>query len=328
MNILFAVQGTGNGHISRARAVLPHLKNYGNVEVLISGTQADVGLPQTDYQKKGISYVFGKNGGIDYWESVKIAHPIAFTRDVASFPIKKYDLIINDFEPITAMAAKLKGKKTVALSHQSAFLSPLTPRPTYIKDRMAEIVLKYYAPCTSAYAFHFEKYDSFINTPLIRDEIRAVEPSNTGHYTVYLPAYSDEVLIKELSQLPDVPFQIFSKHSKTAYKVKNISIEPIHNQKFNESLSACEGLLTGAGFEAPAEAMFLGKKVLVIPMQGQYEQHCNAVGAIKLGAAFAIKIDENFNKILTHWVYHTVAQQVHFPDETAEIIARLVKNES
>ena len=33
MKILFAIQGTGNGHLSRARDVYPELLKYGQVDV-------------------------------------------------------------------------------------------------------------------------------------------------------------------------------------------------------------------------------------------------------------------------------------------------------
>lgn len=46
MKILYAIQGTGNGHISRAREIVPLLQQYGTVDLLISGTQADVKLVQ------------------------------------------------------------------------------------------------------------------------------------------------------------------------------------------------------------------------------------------------------------------------------------------
>ncbi len=42
-------------------------------------------------------------------------------------------------------------------------------------------------------------------------------------------------------------------------------------------------MLCGAGFETPAEALFLGKKLMVIPMKGQYEQHINAASLKELG---------------------------------------------
>ena len=67
MRILFAIQGTGNGHISRAREIVPLLQEHGQVDLLISGTQADVALDQPlAYRFHGFSFVFGKRGSVDY----------------------------------------------------------------------------------------------------------------------------------------------------------------------------------------------------------------------------------------------------------------------
>ena len=72
MKILFAIQGTGNGHISRAKEILPHLQKYGDVDVLISGTQADVFLEQPiAYLLHGFSFIFGQKGGVDIWKTIK-----------------------------------------------------------------------------------------------------------------------------------------------------------------------------------------------------------------------------------------------------------------
>ena len=40
MRILYGIQGTGNGHISRALEVLPYLKKKASVDILISGRQS------------------------------------------------------------------------------------------------------------------------------------------------------------------------------------------------------------------------------------------------------------------------------------------------
>jgi predicted glycosyltransferase len=42
MKVLYAIQGTGNGHIGRAREIVPILMKYADVDVLLSGTQADI----------------------------------------------------------------------------------------------------------------------------------------------------------------------------------------------------------------------------------------------------------------------------------------------
>ena len=256
MKILLAVQGTGNGHISRAREILPYLERYGTVDVAISGTQADVELNQVPkFRFHGFSFIFGKYGGVDRWQTYKTMDFRQLIKDINAFPIDSYDLIINDFEPVVAWACKVKKKQCIALSHQSSFLSKKTPRP---KDRWnwAELILSQYAPASEAIGFHFEAYDSFINTPVIRAEIRNLEPANKGHYTVYLPAFDDRVLIPSLSQVPDVQWEVFSKHSKTEFRDKNVWVRPINNTMYSTSVASCEGLLTGGGFEGPAEALY------------------------------------------------------------------------
>jgi len=61
MKILYAIQGTGNGHISRAKDVIPILKQKGEVDILISGNQAEVKLPyKIDYKLHGPVGILGK----------------------------------------------------------------------------------------------------------------------------------------------------------------------------------------------------------------------------------------------------------------------------
>jgi UDP:flavonoid glycosyltransferase YjiC (YdhE family) len=45
MKILYAVQGTGNGHLSRAMDIVPLLRKKAEVDVLVSGIQGDLKLP-------------------------------------------------------------------------------------------------------------------------------------------------------------------------------------------------------------------------------------------------------------------------------------------
>ena len=63
MKILYAIQGTGNGHVSRAMDIVPLLKKKVDTDVLISGIQSDIPLPfPVQYRYKGLSFIFGKNG--------------------------------------------------------------------------------------------------------------------------------------------------------------------------------------------------------------------------------------------------------------------------
>ena len=327
MKILYAIQGTGNGHISRAREIVPLLQQYGELDLLVSGTEAEVSLAQPlKYRFHGISFVFGTQGGVDKWGTYKLLDLPRFWRDMHSLPLKEYDLIINDFEPVSAWACKLKKIPSVSLSHQCSFVSKKTPRPK--KWNYGEWILKYYSPTTHHVGFHFERYADFIHTPVIRSEIRDLQTSNNGHYTVYLPAYDDKKLAQYLALAPDVEWQVFSKREKTGYQVDNVKVFPVNNEAFNTSLASCEGLLTGGGFEGPAEAMFLQKKVMMIPMQGQYEQQCNALAASRMGVPVLQAIDDSFAAKVKKWIKEENKVWVDFPDHTAQIVDDMVKRYS
>jgi len=324
MKILFAIQGTGNGHISRAREIVPLLQQYGEVDLLVSGTEAEVSLSQPlKYKFHGFSFVFGTHGGVDNWATFKLMNLPRLLLDIRSLSLKQYDLIINDFEPVSAWACKLQKIPSVSLSHQCSFISPNTPRPA--KRSWAEWLFKYYSPTTNHIGFHFERYDDFIHTPVIRSEIRNLKTSNLGHYTVYLPAYDDKLLTKLLNKTGKVQWQIFSKRQKTAWQQGNVQIFPVNNEAFNISLASCAGLLTGGGFEGPAEALFLQKKVLMIPMKGQYEQQCNALAASKLGVPVINEIDDQFVYHINNWISSDNKITVDFPDETAQIVDNMMK---
>src|SRR5690606_34142365 len=144
------------------------------------------------------------------------------------------------------------------------------------RDLIGAAVVRYYAPTRFPYGFHFQAYDSNIFTPVIRRQVRNQQITDIGHYSVYLPAFNDALLIRFLSRFPDIQWEVFSKHNHRAAATENIKIFPVNNERFIESMASSHGVLCGAGFETPAEALYLKKKVLAIPMTNQYEQHLNA----------------------------------------------------
>lgn len=326
MKLLYAIQGTGNGHVTRSLDVVPTLKEFAEVDVLISGIQSDISLPfPVKYKLTGLGFIFGQKGGVDIGATVQNAKPLNFIKEINELPVHKYDLVINDFEPVSAWACKNNGIPCIGLSHQAAVLSEGAPLPNH-SDVMGEVILRNYAPTNLAYGFHFKAYNTKVFTPVIRQQIRDLKPSNKGHYTVYLPAYSDETIVSILSQIKEVNWQVFSKHNKAPIVVGNVNIVPVNNVAFTQSLESCAGILCGAGFEAPAEAMFLGKKVLVIPMANQYEQHCNAAGAAQLGAKVIAALQQESVTEIRDWVNNGAYISVNFPNQTKEICGLLLHN--
>ncbi|HEU4470683.1 MAG TPA: glycosyltransferase family protein [Flavisolibacter sp.] len=324
MKILYAIQGTGNGHITCAREVLPILKKRAEVDILVSGTQVDVGLPyEIKYKLHGMSFIFGKKGGIDYLETYKKSRIKQLFKEIRSLPVEEYDLVFSDFEPVSAWACYLKNKACIGFSHQAAVVNKRSPRPEK-SDLIGKAVLKHYAPVSHRYGFHYIPYDKDIFTPIIRSEIRERKPLNNGHYTVYLPAYSDKKIVNLLSCFPGTRWEVFSKHSKDTYEQGAVSIRPVDHEAFIDSLVSAEGVICNAGFQTPAEALYLKKKLIVIPMKGQYEQQCNAAALKMLGVPVLKNIKPKQYARVREWLEGDAHTAMDFPDETEYILDEII----
>jgi len=323
MKILYAIQGTGNGHLARATEIVPLLKSMAETDVLVSGTQADLKvLFKIDYQFSGLSFIIGKNGGVDLWKTIQKIPVLKFFKSILSLPVEEYDLVISDFEPVSAWACRLRNKKCIGLSHQNAVLHPSAPKPEFT-DWVGKLILKHYAPASYKYGFNFKPFSPDIFPPVIRHDIRNAESTFKPHYAVYLPAYSDQQIQDVLSSIPDAEWQVFSKHSISEYTVGNIHFRPVSLDEFTKSFLSCTGLVCTAGFEGPAEAIFMGKKLCVIPMKNQYEQYCNAAFLKSIG----IKVLDNFTNSgpeLNDWIQNSKARQIRFPDLTQEILENIL----
>lgn len=330
LKILYAVQGTGNGHVARAREIIPILQKYGNVDVVLSGDQSEVNLPvEPKYRSKGLTFIYNSKGGISYLKTLLKNNIFKILSEIWKFPVNDYDLVINDFESITSWACKLKGKPCFGMGHQASFQSKKCLKPKS-SDIIGAFILRWYAPCSDYLGFHFDRYDKFIYTPVIRSEIREMLPSNDGHYTVYLPAFGNQEIERVLGKVKGVEWHIFSKHTAQITKKGNLTFFPISSQGFVNSFSKCEGVFTSAGFETPAEALFMGKKVMVVPIKGQYEQFCNAAGMQRMGIPVLDTLNVNSVQAIQQWTDKGEPITVDYPDETefliySHIIAPYVK---
>ena len=319
MKVLYAIQGTGNGHLSRAEDIVPYLRKRCQVDILVSGTQSQLAPSfSIDYQLRGMSFMSSKKGKVDIIKTAVNTNVFKFFKEISQFPAKKYDLIISDFEPISAWSAKYHGVKSVELSHQAAVSHPNSPKPIE-KHRIGNFILGNYCPSPHKYGFHFESYASSIFTPVIRENIRKLESENRGHYTVYLPAYHDDFIVQTLMNF-QVEWHVFSKYATCRYRVNNVWVNPIDADNFTDSLRTSEGVLCGAGFELPAEALFLNKKLMVIPMMGQYEQLCNAESLKKIGVLVLDKLCLLHRRTISLWLMQSNQIVVNYPNRTEQII--------
>ncbi|EJL76086.1 glycosyltransferase family protein [Chryseobacterium populi] len=316
MKILYAFQGTGNGHMARAQEIIPLLKKHVEVDTLISGHQSQLKADfDINFQHKGISLLYNKTGGLSYLKTFTENKFIHAIKTINELELSQYDLIINDYEPLTGWASKLKKLPMIELSHQASMSFKETPKPEK-KDFLGELILKYYVPSERKIGFHFENYHPQIKKPVIRRKIRNLNPDKKGYYLVYLPSFSDENIIKTLKQIP-VQWKIFSKYSKIQFREENVEVFPIDETQYLTYFESCDGILCNAGFETPAEALFMDKKLFVIPIHNQYEQECNACALDKMGIpnSKVLKTEE-----ISEWVASDHHLRVNYPDDIEEIL--------
>ena len=326
MKILYAVQATGNGHISRAMELLPYLRVYGQVDVFLSGanSQLKADLP-IRYRSRGLTLFYNNGGGLDYSTIIRNLNPLRVWKEVRELPVEKYDVVINDFECITSLACALKKVPSVNFGHQASFQSALTPRPAQ-KDPVGEIILKYFARASNYLGLHFEKYDDFIFTPVIKKEILQARPVEKKHITVYLSSYSDQSVLRYFNELQDCSFQVFSKEVKQPVTCGNTVLLPVSNRGFTESMINSRAVITGAGFETPAEALHLQKKLMVIPIRGQYEQLCNGAALERLGVKLLHTIDESFKASFYEWIESNTQSTLRYENVAPALVNDLLEN--
>jgi uncharacterized protein (TIGR00661 family) len=297
------------------------------LDICVSGTLGDIQLDHpVKYKLKGISFRYNKNGSIDYVGTLNQLRLKRFRKELAIVPVKEYDLVINDFEPVTAWACKMQNVKCIGLSHQSAVVNANSPKPKK-QNFIAGLILKYFAPTTKSYGFHFQKYDKQIFTPVIRKSIRSSMPTNEGHYTVYLPSFSAKKLVKRLYKYKHIQWEIFSKEIDAPIQIHNCLLMPIHGETFAKSLLSCKGVICGAGFETPAEVMYLGKKLMVVPIKGQYEQACNAAALEGMGIPVIKGLKkEKYRNIIRQWLETDNIVQMNYDDDTAIVLQTIIHN--
>jgi len=325
MKIFYAVQATGNGHISRAMEVIPYLENYGEVDVFLSGSNSTLELMMPiKYRSKGLSLFYTCNGGLNYSRIIGQLSLPRIRKEINELPVHKYDLVLNDFDCITSLACSRRNVHSINFGHQASFLSGKTPRPQKI-SRAGEWVLKNYARATQYLGLHFQSYDDFILSPIIKKKVLTADPQDLGHITVYLPSYCLPELLTYFGELKDLRFEIFTWEVNAPERHGNITFLPVSASGFTESLINCHAIICGAGFETPAEALYLGKKMMVMPVKGQYEQRCNAAALERLGVKCFYQLDGNFGKTFTDWMNNSKAKAMQYEYSTGEIISFLMQ---
>lgn len=300
MKILYALPATGNGHISRAIELFPVLQKYGEVDFLVSGCNAQLSVPfPVKYKSKGISLFYSANGALNYYKFLQNIHISKLFTEMRELPVNNYDCVISDFEPLSAWACKINKKFCLQWGHQASFVYEETPRPKKI-NVAAEFIMQRYAPGNHHLGLHFEHYHENILTPVIKSSVYWANPAEKNHITVYLQQYRLKRIVETLRKIKHVDIHIFHPEVAHNFHQDNLFFFSINKDLFSESFQNCKLIITGGGFETPAEALYMRKRMICIPIKHHYEQLCN-VAALKEKGAISIKtFDDNIISIIHH----------------------------
>ncbi len=269
MKILYGVQGTGNGHISRARAIAQALKKHSNVDVqfLLSGRE-DSGYFDMDafgdYQTRtGLTFLT-ESGKVNYMKTGLKSAPVTLVKDIRSLDTREFDLVISDFEPVTAWAAKQQKTPSISISHQCAFSGNV---PVEGESLISRAVMRYFAPTEKKLGLHWYHFGETNILPPIIDLDRETVPASQDFYVVYLPFENLDDILSLLTRYAQ-KFKVFHPSVKEERDVENVSLFRPSRDGFHYALTQCAGVMSNGGFELPSEALFLGKNSWSNPLPG------------------------------------------------------------
>jgi uncharacterized protein (TIGR00661 family) len=323
MKILYGVQTTGNGHISRSREVVRELKNLGHeVQVLLSGRKAAMQSELSDfepYQKfKGLTFA-SQRGKLQYLKTAFSLNFFEFYRDIASFNGTQIDVVITDFEPISARIAKRKSVPAIGVGHQYAFIHKI---PMSGANPMARYIIKRFAPVNYPVGLHWHHFNQPILPPIVPHKMDPGHQVVDNKILVYLPFEQLADILLLLKPFLHHEFFVYHRVAR-AEDTGNIHLRPYSRDGFLNDLIECNGVISNAGFELASEAMCLGKKILVKPLAGQMEQMSNALAmaSLKLG----LTMDELNNDKVAEFLEQPAGTPIKFSN-VARLVAEWVES--
>ncbi|MDN4502171.1 glycosyltransferase family protein [Alteromonadaceae bacterium BrNp21-10] len=318
MKILYGIQGTGNGHITRARVMANAFAKRDDIEVdyFFSGRPADKYFDMqsfADYQcRQGMSFVT-QNGAISNWQTFRQVKIGQLWRDIRQLDLSGYDLVINDFEPISAWAARRQKIPSISISHQAAFMHAV---PKQGENYFNQLILKYFAPTDINLGVHWHHFGYDILPPFIQNQ--QIEGIQSNSFLVYLPFENLQSIKDLLEPLSECEFICFHPDIAEDFDESNIHWRKPATAGFHQVLRGCTGVIANGGFELSSECLTLGKKLLIKPLMGQFEQLSNALTLTQLG--LCQRMDVMNTDELDQWISKPGNQRVRFPEDANLLI--------
>jgi len=316
LRCLFVVQGEGRGHLTQAMALRRLLCEAGHqVAGVVVGKSRGQAVPAFFRESfeapvthvESPSFVSdGQDRSVRPWATLlrEAGRTPTFWRSLEGLDdaIERHepDVVVNFFEPLMGIyaASRRPSVPIVAVAHQYMFLHPAYQFPS--GRRLQRWGARAFARLTawgasrrlalSLYPVPDQSQRSVsVLPPLLRPEVfRQPQGRTDPFFLVYIlnSGYATEVT-QWHERHPNVRLHCFWDRPDAApveHYDDTLTFHQLDDEKFLSLMARCQGLVTTAGFESIAEAMYLGTPVQAIPVAGHYEQLCNAVDAVRAGA--------------------------------------------
>jgi len=293
-NILYGVNGEGSGHSTRAKEVLRHLVRQGHSVHVASFDRGMQNLRDefevTEIYGLRLSYV---NNRVRYEQTIAnnlLATPKAVKSNHRLLWLAeewKIDLVITDFEPMTCHVGHRKHLPIIAIDNQHCITNAEVSYPKqYRRDAAAtKMVAKLMTPRADAYLVisffpaKVKKKDTFLFSPLLREEVLSAKSTQGDSVLVYVTSPSPK--LAEMLQAVRCAFVAygFGKEGVSG----NVTFKKPTLDGFLADLVGCKAVIANSGFSLISEALHLGKPYLAIPVAHQFEQIFNAYYLDKVG---------------------------------------------
>lgn len=293
-----------------------------DIDYLFSGRERDKLFDMEEFGefdcRSGMTFIT-EAGNVKVIETARQNKFRQLFSDIKTLDLSAYDLILTDFEPITAWAAKKQGKRSIAIGHQYAFDHNIPKRGN---NPITALFMQYFAPASIRLGLHWHHFDCPILPP-IADTHEQTITKVENKILVYLGFEEQEEILEFIRPFTDYEFYVYGKVN-TAQDNGHIKLRPTSREGFLNDLASCNGVVTNAGFELASEAIHLGKKLLVKPLKGQMEQLSNAkaLEQLKLGMSMNT-LDQT---ALKSWLENFKGKRVIYPN-VPNAIAKWIKSE-
>jgi uncharacterized protein (TIGR00661 family) len=289
------------------------------IYTLLSGDQRkpiwDIQFFEPYTIKRGLTFC-SSNGNIRYFKTIKQLNFIRYFLDILFFKADSFDLVISDYEPITARVAQYKNIPSIGIGHLYAFCYkvPISQGPQSITCK----IMNHFAPVDIPLGLHWHHFDQPILPPMIPKDVQTNPSTIPEKILVYLPFEDIEETKVFLSDLNGYTFFVYCQIDKP-YRQGKLEMRPLSRSGFLQDLHDCSGVICNAGFSLLSEAIHLGKKILAKPLIGQIEQESNALALEEL------KFGQVMPRLDPHCARQWLGQPLQQPQDFSDVVTEVTR---